>query len=117
MPRTAFTASSARPPPSRCSALIGIATIAASLVHGQALAGVGIVGSYVTPVLVSSEAPNQWALFGFIAIVLAAAAFIARLRDWKLLMGAGLFGAGLWTLLYVGTARPPICRSSPSSRR
>ncbi len=35
--------------------LIGIATIAASLVHGQALAGVGIVGSYVTPVLVSSR--------------------------------------------------------------
>ena len=67
--------------------LIGIATIAASLVHGQALAGVGVVGSYVTPVLVSSEAPNQWALFGFIAIVLAAAAFIARLRDWKLLDG------------------------------
>ena len=86
--------------------LIGIATIAASLIHGQALAGVGVVGSYVTPVLVSSEAPNQWALFGFIAIVLAAAVFIARLRDWKLLAGAGLFGAGLWTLLYVGTARP-----------
>ena len=86
--------------------LIGIATIAAALVHGQALAGVGVVGSYVTPVLVSSQAPNQWALFGFIAIVLAAAAFIARLRDWKLLMDAGLFGAGAWTLLYVSTARP-----------
>ena len=86
--------------------VIGIATIAASLVHGQALAGVGIVGSYLTPVLVASEAPNPWALFGFIAIVLAAVAFIARLRDWKLLMGAGLFGAGAWTLLYVGTAWP-----------
>ena len=69
---------------------IGIATIVASLVHGQALAGVGIVGSYVTPLLVSSEAPNQWALFGFIAIVLVAAAIIARLRDWTLLAGAGV---------------------------
>ena len=86
--------------------LIGIATIAASLVHGQALAGVGVVGSYVTPVLVASESPNQWALFGFVAIVLAAAVSIARLRDWKLLAGAGLFGAGLWTVLYAGTARP-----------
>src|SRR6185436_1730483 len=27
-------------------------------------------------------------------------------RDWKLLAGAGLFGAGLWTVLYAGTARP-----------
>lgn len=86
---------------------IGIATIAASLIHGQALAGVGIVGSYVTPILVSSEAPNLWALFGFIAVVLVAAAFIARLRDWSLLMGAAFAGAGLWTLFYlVATIEP-----------
>jgi uncharacterized membrane protein len=71
------------------------------------LAGVGIVGSYVTPILVSSEAPNLWALFGFIAIVLVAAAFIARLRDWSLLMGAALAGAGLWTLFYLVAAIEP----------
>lgn len=86
---------------------IGIATIAASLIHGQALAGVGIVGSYVTPVLVSSQAPNLWALFGFIAIVLVAAAFIARLRDWSLLMGAAFAGAGLWTLFYIAAEIAP----------
>ena len=63
--------------------MIGIATIAASLMHGQALAGVGIVGSYVTPVLVSSEAPNQWALFGFSRSCCRSGGLIARLRDWK----------------------------------
>jgi uncharacterized membrane protein len=85
---------------------IGIATIAASLIHGQALAGVGVVGSYATPILVSSQAPNHWALFGFVAIVLAAAGFIARLRDWRLLMGAAFAGAGLWTLFYLIAVQP-----------
>ena len=80
---------------------IGIATIAASLIHGQAMAGVGIVGSYVTPALVASQAPNHWALFGFVAVVLVVAAFIARLRDWALMMGAAFAGAGLWTLFYL----------------
>ena len=39
-------------------------------------------------------------------LIASPAVFIARLRDWKLLMGGGLFGAGVWTLLYVGTAHP-----------
>ncbi|TIU30837.1 MAG: DUF2339 domain-containing protein, partial [Mesorhizobium sp.] len=35
--------------------VIGVATIAAALVHGQALAGIGLVGAMVTPVLVASQ--------------------------------------------------------------
>lgn len=87
--------------------VIGVATIAASLIHGQALAGIGIVGSYLTPALVSSNAPNLWALFGFIAIVLVAAGLIARFRNWPLLMGAAFAGAGLWTLFYMVAAFEP----------
>jgi len=81
--------------------LVGIATIAAALLHGQALAGIGLLGSYATPVLVSSQAPNPWALFGFVAIVLAATGIIARLRDWTPLMTAAFAGAGLWSLVYL----------------
>ncbi|KAB2946102.1 MAG: DUF2339 domain-containing protein, partial [Rhizobiaceae bacterium] len=81
--------------------LVGVATIAASLLHGQALAGIGLVGSYATPLLVAAQAPNLWALFGFIAIVLAAAGVIARLRDWMPLMAAAFAGAGLWCLVYL----------------
>ncbi|WP_027162668.1 DUF2339 domain-containing protein [Mesorhizobium sp. WSM1293] len=83
---------------------IGVATIAAALVHGQALAGVGLVGAMVTPVLVASQAPNPWALFGYLAIVLAATGVIARMRDWKLLMAAAFFGTGVWTILYMTDA-------------
>jgi uncharacterized membrane protein len=81
--------------------IVGIATIAAALVHGQALAGIGLLGALATPMLVSSQSPNAWALFGYLAIVLAATGAIARIRHWALLMAAAFVGTGLWTLLYM----------------
>lgn len=83
---------------------IGVATIVAALVHGQALAGIGLVGSMATPALVSSQAPNPWALFIYLAIVLAASAVIARMRDWKFLIAAAFFGTGAWTIAYMMAA-------------
>ena len=46
--------SSAPAPPSSCSASSRSATLAAALVHGPALAGLGLVGAYVTPLIVST---------------------------------------------------------------
>ncbi|WP_378943549.1 DUF2339 domain-containing protein [Mesorhizobium sp. ANAO-SY3R2] len=84
--------------------IIGVATIAAALAHGQALAGLGLLGAMLTPALISSTAPNIWALFGYLAIVLAATAAVAWTRRWSLLMGAAFVGTGLWTLLYLADA-------------
>ncbi|TPI19534.1 DUF2339 domain-containing protein [Mesorhizobium sp. B4-1-1] len=80
---------------------IGVATIGASLLHGLALAGIGLVGAMATPALVASQAPNPWALFVYLAIVLAATAAIARIRDWRALVAAAFAGAGIWTILYM----------------
>lgn len=85
--------------------VIGIATIAAALVHGQALAGLGLLGAMITPGLVSSQAPNPWTLFVYLAIVLGANTVIARLRGWRFLASAGFFSTGLWTLFYLNEAR------------
>lgn len=84
--------------------LIGVATISAALVHGQALAGLGLLGAMLNPALVSSESSSAWALFGYLAIVLAANTVVARLRLWRFLATAGFFGTGLWTLLYISGA-------------
>ena len=84
--------------------LIGVATITAALVHGQALAGLGLLGAMLTPALVSSQSPNAWALFGYLAIVLCANTVVARLRNWSFLATAGFVGTGLWTLLYMAEA-------------
>lgn len=84
--------------------IVGVATIAAALAHGQALAGLGLLGAMVTPALISSTAPNFWVLFGYLAVVLVSTAAVARIRRWTLLMGAGFVGTGLWTLLYLADA-------------
>lgn len=84
--------------------LVGVGTIAAALVHGQALAGLGLLGSLATPMLVASQSPKPWALFGYLAIVLVATAAVARIRNWTFLMAAAFVGTGLWTALYMVSA-------------
>jgi len=83
---------------------IGLATLALALIHGQALAGIGLVGALATPLLVNSQAPNHWALFGYLAIVLVAAVAVSRIRTWSVLAAAAFAGVGLWTLLYMADA-------------
>lgn len=81
-------------------AVISLATLAASLLHGSALAALGLLGAFATPFLVSSEAPNVWVLFTYLAVVLVAASALARHRDAMWIMAAAVAGQGGWTLLY-----------------
>ncbi|MDI1265410.1 MAG: DUF2339 domain-containing protein, partial [bacterium] len=53
--------------------LVALGTLAAALLHGPALAGLGVIGAFVNPVLVSSGKPDFWALYIYLAIVTAAA--------------------------------------------
>ncbi|MFI0848756.1 DUF2339 domain-containing protein [Mesorhizobium sp. IMUNJ 23232] len=86
--------------------IVGIATTALALIHGQALAGVGLLGSLVTPVLVATEAPNPWALFGYLAIVLVSSIAIARIRRWRFLASTAFFGTGFWCVVYMAEMFP-----------
>ncbi len=80
---------------------IGLATLALSRIHGQAFGGLGLLGSLATPALVASDSPKPWALFGFLAIVLVATTFIARIGRWWPMMSAAIVGTGLWCLAYL----------------
>lgn len=80
---------------------IGLATIALSLLHGQLFGGLGLVGSLTTPALVASDAPSPWALFGFLAVVVVATAFVARIGRWWPMMTASVAGTGAWCLAYI----------------
>jgi uncharacterized membrane protein len=78
--------------------VVALATLAAALLHGPALAGLGLVGAYVTPIVVSTGQPNYWALYVYLAVVSAAALALARARLWRwLAITAVAFGV-LWTL-------------------
>ncbi|MGV7219068.1 DUF2339 domain-containing protein [Bradyrhizobium sp. UFLA05-112] len=77
--------------------LVALGTLAAALLHGPALAGLGVVGAFVTPVLVSSDKPDYWALYIYLAIVTAASFGLARIRLWRWLAVTTIIFALLWT--------------------
>jgi len=78
--------------------LVALGTLAAALLHGPALAGLGVAAAFVTPILVSSEQPDFWALYIYLAIVTAAAFGLARIRLWRWLAVATITFALFWTL-------------------
>ena len=77
--------------------MVALGTLAAALLHGPALAGLGIAAAFVTPVLVSSETPDFWALYLYLAVVTAAAFGLARIRLWPWLAVTTIVFALLWT--------------------
>ncbi len=86
--------------------LVALATLAAALLHGPALAGLGVAGAFVTPLLVPTDAPNYWALYGYLAVVTAAAFVLARMRLWQWLAVTAVVLGALWTL--PGIAYPQV---------
>jgi uncharacterized membrane protein len=88
-------------PPSAAFILLGLvalSTLAAALLHGPALAGLGVVGAFVAPLLVASTAPDYWSLYIYIAVVTGAAFALARARLWPWLAITAIAFGALWTL-------------------
>ncbi|MGO4716330.1 DUF2339 domain-containing protein [Bradyrhizobium sp. 2TAF24] len=75
---------------------VALGTLAAALLHGPALGGLGLAAAFVTPVLVSSGTPDYWALYIYLAVVTAAAFALARLRLWRWLAVTTIVFALLW---------------------
>lgn len=83
----------------------GMATVTAvavvmSLRHGQPIAVFGIIGGLLTPMMVSSDAPNAPLLFAYLFVLYAGILSILVRRQWwklALLMLVGTLGwAALW---------------------
>jgi uncharacterized membrane protein len=77
--------------------LVALGTLAAALLHGPALAGLGIAAAFVTPILVSSDKPDFWSLYVYLAIVTAASFGLSRIRLWRWLAVTTIVFALLWT--------------------
>ncbi|PDT85326.1 DUF2339 domain-containing protein [Sinorhizobium sp. BJ1] len=88
-------------------AMISLATVALSLLHGQALAGLGLLASLLTPLFVSTDNPSPWVLFNFLAIAWFATISASRVRRWTVVPTLSNVGVGLWGLAYlVGSTIP-----------
>src|SRR5262249_52094530 len=86
--------------------LVALATLAAALLHGPALAGLGLLGAYVTPLLVSSQKPSFWALYLYLAVVTGAAFALARMRLWRWLAITAVAFSAWWILPGLPDAGP-----------
>ena len=82
--------------------LVALGTLAAALLHGPALAGLGLIGAFVAPLIVSTETPNYLALYLYLAVVTAAAFALARARLWRWLAVSAVVASVLWTLPGIG---------------
>lgn len=78
---------------------IGIAAMLGAALHGPALAGLGLVGAFVAPALVSSPTPNPWPVVVYLGVVATAAYGLARLRRWLWLAASVVAGVTVWGLL------------------
>lgn len=79
--------------------LIAVLTMVASTLHGPVLAALGLLGAMGSPLLVSSDEPQPWALVIYLAFVVLPAYGVARLRLWRWLALAATTGVLIWTLL------------------
>jgi uncharacterized membrane protein len=82
-------------------AMVALATMAAAMLHGPALAGLGLVGALATPLFVASQSRSLWPVVAYDFVVVAAAYGLARLKRWVWLALAAGCGAGLWALPFI----------------
>jgi len=80
-------------------AAVALAGIALALLQGPVVAAVGILGAFVTPLLVDSPNPFLPGLFGYLLLVTAAALAVLRQVGAGWLGWAAMAGAAIWIVL------------------
>ena len=85
---------------------ISLVTLALSLLHGQGLAGLGLTASFVTPLLVHSEHPSAWSLFGFLSVAWIAGTLASKIREWRVSPAIANAGLSAWAFFYVAGIKP-----------
>src|SRR3954452_331292 len=85
--------------------IVALATLAAALLHGPALAALGQVGAFVAPMLIATETPNYWALYLYLTVVTGASFALARARLWRWLAITAVAFSTLWMFPGIGDLR------------
>lgn len=80
-------------------AATGLAAMVAALLHGPALAGIGLVGALATPLLVGGGGKSLWPLALYLPVVAGSAYAFAWAKGWRALAVAGGIGAAAWALI------------------
>lgn len=83
--------------------LLAFSAMLTALLHGPALATLGLLGSYVAPFLINSKSSDILPLVFYVLAVSAAAVAIGRFRGWLWFAGAAVGGLFLYAgLMEIG---------------
>ncbi|MCG8503985.1 MAG: DUF2339 domain-containing protein [Sphingomonadales bacterium] len=82
---------------------IAFAGVGLALLHGPFLALLGLAGAFVVPLLVSTDSPNAWTLFGYLVFVTAGGLGVIRFRSWWRTAWVTVAGTVGWPLLWAAT--------------
>lgn len=88
-------------------ALVTAAAVALSLRHGPLIALIGLVGGFLTPVLIGSREPRPLALFSYLFLLQCALHTITWRKRWVPLAALTLLASIGWALGIVGLAFRP----------
>ncbi len=90
---------------------VAIATMFAAALHGPALAGLGLAGAFIVPMLIDSAEPSPWSLVIYLGVVAGAAYALARLRRWLWLAASAVAGGVIWGLVLIDPVSAPLAGS------
>ena len=85
-------------------ALVAFGSLALGLLHGPAIAALGIVGATIVPAIVSTGSRSTNLLFTYLAIVTAGGMVVVRYRQWWRLGGLTLAAGMIWATIWLATA-------------
>jgi uncharacterized membrane protein len=80
-------------------AVTAFGVLGLSLLHGQALAGLGLAGSMLTPLLISTTAPSLWTLFIYLTVAQVATSVASRFKGWLIVPSIAQALLGIWALV------------------
>ena len=83
-------------------AFVGLGALALSLRQGPLIAALGILGSYITPMMISSPNPSGWGFFPYLLVIMGASFAVLHKRPWWWLGYASIVGSALWSFLWIG---------------
>ena len=86
---------------------ISLAAVALSLLQGPYIATLGLVGAYIVPLLIRSDADSPWPLFSFVLAVTAGGLGVNRYKEWSWLTWLSLVGSTAWAAIWIFSAWHP----------
>jgi uncharacterized membrane protein len=86
--------------------LAGIAAIGVglSLLYGPFIALLGLAGAFLVPLLVPSDHPSAFGLFGYLLVVAVGSLAVLRYKGWWWLAYVALAGSSLWTIVWLAAS-------------